>query len=300
MGKIIVSTHSIPRTDLFSFTAAGKPFIVQNWLAEALYYLIHQLGGLPLLVFLNAALLALALLPVFLICRGSTSQIRIAALSSLLAGLAFTGNARPQVFSLVLLGFFYWILDDYRFRRRDRAWLLPIVMILWSNLHGAFVIGLGLIAIYLISEGILRLASPSREDILSARKWKKLALIFIACIAASMLNPETFKIYDYVHTILSNQAVQHFVMEWQAPRIDTLTGIQTFFGLFGLALAGLIYSRKRPHPTDLALFLAFSILGLAALRNANWFAVIIAPILARYWSEVKLSGPLEPLDRLLF
>src|SRR5690242_16114464 len=37
-GQIIVATRSIPRVDLFSFTCAGKPFVLQNWLAEVLYY----------------------------------------------------------------------------------------------------------------------------------------------------------------------------------------------------------------------------------------------------------------------
>src|SRR5512140_2164100 len=67
MCEIIVSTHSIPRTDLLSFTAAGQPYVVQNWLAEVVYYATYRLGGFPLLVFLNTVLLAAALLPVYLL-----------------------------------------------------------------------------------------------------------------------------------------------------------------------------------------------------------------------------------------
>lgn len=50
IGEIIVNTRAIPRTDLFSFTAAGEPFVLQNWLVEVLYYLTYRAGGLPLLV----------------------------------------------------------------------------------------------------------------------------------------------------------------------------------------------------------------------------------------------------------
>src|SRR6266852_2976439 len=63
-GEIIVTTRSIPKTDLFSFTAAGKQFILQNWLVEVIYYATYRAGGLALVVFLNTALLVLALLPI--------------------------------------------------------------------------------------------------------------------------------------------------------------------------------------------------------------------------------------------
>ena len=54
MGEIIATTGSIPRVDLFSFTAAGKPFVVQNWLAELIFYTTYKLGGFPLIIFLTA------------------------------------------------------------------------------------------------------------------------------------------------------------------------------------------------------------------------------------------------------
>src|SRR5216110_1865452 len=44
IGEVIATTRSIPRIDLFSFTAAGQPFIVQNWLAELFYYATYRLG----------------------------------------------------------------------------------------------------------------------------------------------------------------------------------------------------------------------------------------------------------------
>ena len=256
MGEIIVATRSIPRIDLFSYTAAGKPFIVQNWLVEILYHGIHRLGGLPLLISLNAVMLSIALLFVFLLCRESTQRIKVAVLSTFLVCLAFPVNARPQVFSFVLFALFYWILDGYRFHYRDKLWLLPLIMIVWVNAHGAFVVGLGLMAVFLVSESIRRMGDPNSKDTLSFRALRKLCFVFAACIAATLLNPESFKVYDYIHIVLSDRASQQLVMEWQPPQIDTLLGFQMFFGLFGLAILGLIYSLRRINLTDLALFLA--------------------------------------------
>src|SRR5688572_19513886 len=50
VGEVIATTGSIPNVDAFSFTAAGKPFILQNWLAELTYYLLYRLGDFPLVL----------------------------------------------------------------------------------------------------------------------------------------------------------------------------------------------------------------------------------------------------------
>ena len=57
VGEVIAATRSIPRIDQFSFTAAGKPFIVQNWLADLSYYGMYRLGGLSLIAFVNTLIL---------------------------------------------------------------------------------------------------------------------------------------------------------------------------------------------------------------------------------------------------
>ena len=84
MGEIILSSGSIPRTDIFSYTAAGKTFIVQNWLSEILLFLIYKLGHFPLLVFFNALLLAAALFPIYYLCRKSSSRFWPSIFSAIL------------------------------------------------------------------------------------------------------------------------------------------------------------------------------------------------------------------------
>jgi hypothetical protein len=287
MGEIIASTHSIPTRDLFSFTASGQPFIIQNWLAEVVYYLFYMLGDLPLVIFLNAVLLGAALLPVFLLCRESTRSNRLAAIATLLAALAFAGNSRPQVFSFVFFSFFYWILDGYRLQRRDRLWLLPAAMIIWVNLHGAFVIGLGLVALYLASETIRRNMNIESTETLSAARLRKLAFTLVACSISTLVNPHTYKVYEYINLILSDRVSQNMVTEWQTPHIGSFAGA-LFYGIFCLAVLGFFLSRKRINITDVVLILAFSAFGATAYRNTIWFALIAAPVLTRYWTELKI------------
>jgi hypothetical protein len=297
LGEIIAATHSIPRTDIFSFTAAGKLYIVQNWLAEIIFYAVYRLGGFPLLVCLNAMLMAAALFPVYRLCRESAPSEKTAVFASFLTSVLFFGNLRPQVFSFLLFSIFLWVLEGYRARRRDRLLLLPLLMVLWVNLHGAFVLGLGLIALYLGAEWVRSLACPKPANALSGAELGKLSAVLIFTGAATLLNPETYRLYDYVRTVMADPSSQKFVMEWQPPRVNTLQGAVLFFIPLYLVLFVLVYSRKRPELTDLVLVAAFSIFGFTATRNSIWFALILAPVIARYWGEVDfgaVSGLIRP------
>jgi len=161
-------------------------------------------------------------------------------------------------------------------------------MILWVNLHGAFVLGLGLIAIFIAAESCRRLIVPQRRDALTWNEIQKLAVVLLLCTAATLLNPETYKIFDYVRTVASNPASQQFVAEWQPPRVNELLGIVLFYGPWFGGLLIFLYARVRPDLTEIALFFAFGIFAMMATRNAAWFNTVAFPILARCLSMLDV------------
>jgi hypothetical protein len=298
-GEIIVTTRSLPQTDLFSYTCAGKQFLLQNWLVEVLYYLTYRAGGLELLVFLNALLLVLALLPIYHLCRLSTASLRLSVLVALLpaVSLLYFGSVRSQVFSFILFGVFYWVLAVYRDRRRHLLWSLPVLMALWVNLHGGFVLGLGLIALFLACETVRRLVHGSVSTVLSVGQIRRLALFFVLTALASLANPWGYKIYTYARSVAGTQYSRSQVLEWQIPAVNDLEGFILFYGPFLLTLLVLLYSRLKPDLTELALFLTFTVFGLMAVRNAVWFVLISAPLLCRHLPSIEWQSPADQLRR---
>src|SRR5688572_10740335 len=194
-GEVIATTGSIPQVDAFSFTAAGRPFVLQNWLGELIYYWTYQTGGFPLLVFLGTLLTVGAFLLMYKLCLNATPQPRIAALVGFLACLANYGFLRPQTYSFLLFSAFYLVLSQYRDRRRDQLWLLPVLMALWVNLHGAFVMGLALVLLYIACEGLRRWIDPQRTDALSVAQLRKLLLVLGFCCVVTLLNPQGYHIF---------------------------------------------------------------------------------------------------------
>src|SRR5262249_40379251 len=120
--------------------------------------------------------------------------------------------------------------------------------------------------------------------------------IFVLTALATLVNPEGYKVYDYVRTVVTDQASQKLVAEWQVPLVNDAAGIVLFYAPFFLTLLVFIYARLKPDFTELALFLGFGVLGLTALRNGAWFGIVAYPMLARYAAVVDLKG-LLPLRR---
>ena len=295
-GQVIATTGSIPRVDLFSFTAAGKPFIFQNWMAELLYYIVYGAGGFPLLVFFNALMATAAFLFVYHLCLEATDKVRIAAFVAFLAAIGNYSSIRPQTFSFFMFAAYSWVLSGYRFRRRDALWTLPVLMVFWVNLHGAFVLGLGLVAIYIATESCRRLIDPQRRDALTPAELRKLIVMLLLCGLVTLINPETYKVYHYVYTVVTDPASQEFVTEWQPPQVNQVLGILLFYGPFFLGLLSFAYSRIKPDLTEIVLFFGFAVFAMMSTRNAAWFGTVAFPILARYLPIIDLQ-PLITLRR---
>jgi hypothetical protein len=280
LGELIVTTRSLPRVDLFSYTCTGRPFVPQNWLVEVLYYATYRVGGLPLVLTLNTAFLVAAFLPVYDLCGKAAGDVRTAVVAASIGMMSLVsfGNVRSQVVSFLFFSVTYWILGDYRARRYDRVWLLPALMVVWVNAHGAFVVGLALIGLVLGAETVRRLALGARDDALPAGALWKLAVVLLVAAIATVANPEGVGLYAAMAAVSGTRS---FVMEWQTPGLDRL-GVTAFYGPFLATLAVLVYARRRLHLTDVVLFVAFAAFAFSAIRNAVWFALVSSPIVARY------------------
>lgn len=281
-GQIILQSGSIPTTDLFSYTAAGKAYILQNWLAEVLLYLVYRAGGPALVIFFNTLLLVAALVPIYALCLRGASNRRAAVMAACLAAvpLAFQGNIRPQAFSFVMFAWFYFVLVEHQKRRRNLLWLLPVLMTAWVNLHGGFVLGLVLLLLFLVLGWAERITKT--EGALTRPELAWFTFAFLLTAGATLLNPQIGGIYRYVATVASDPVSLKYVLEWQPPQANKFPDILRFFGPLFLGLFILARSKPRPGVREVFLFLGFAVFGFTARRNAAWFALVAAPVIASH------------------
>src|SRR5262245_20066510 len=151
VGEWILAHGTLPARDPFSFTAGHPPWVPHEWLAAVAFSLVERAGGLVGLVALGAVFAgALAL-----VHRGAMARLGVGLVPHLLWGIPMWLIAgrrivlRPHLPALIL-PFAIWscLLES----RRDARWLLalPLLLAIWENLHGSFLMGFGIVPLALV------------------------------------------------------------------------------------------------------------------------------------------------------
>src|SRR5215213_10036218 len=215
VGQLMVAEHAVPRTDVLAWTTAGRPWLDQNWGAQLVLYGIWRLGGFPLVAVVNALLSVAAWGLVAAACRRRTANLRViagAVFIGCVASLA-TFSARPQMFSLLLFSAELYLLEVARTRPRV-ALAIPLLMVLWANLHGAFIVGIGLLAIEVVA-AVWRRDRPGTARYLA---------VTVASVAALLVNPWGVRVLGYALSLPTSRVVTGLVTEWGSTNVRQLPG----------------------------------------------------------------------------
>jgi hypothetical protein len=244
---------------------------------QAAFWPIYQAWGLGGLALLLATVVAAAMVLVYLQCEG---RPYVAAFATLLAALASSviWAARPQIVSFLLAALVAYLLHRYKRTGKPRfLWPLPLLVAVWVNCHGGFVIAFILMGCYLLGETLNRLISAAPPKV----ALPPLLLVAGLSVPAVLLNPNTVKMIPYAIQTVSIGPLQDFIQEWAAPDFHNLQ-FHPFIWLLLLTLAAMGLSRKRADGTDLVLVGAFAYMGLLSSRNTALFALVAAPVLTRH------------------
>src|SRR5438128_5282158 len=128
-GELIWTSGSVPHRDVFSHTAAGQPWYVQEWLAELILYGLYRLFSPDALVVFRMLLPALACGLTLWNCRLRGASPGLAAAVTAMAAYAARPffDFRPQLFTYLFLALSLLLLDQSRLGDRPRGiWLLPV------------------------------------------------------------------------------------------------------------------------------------------------------------------------------
>ncbi len=149
-GEWILANHRVPRADIFSFTKPGSAWFAWEWLSDVIFASLHQVWGLAGVVLLGMLLLCCSSALLFrLIQRRSSNPILSIGFTFLaVASSAIHWHARPHLFTIFLTVVFLYLLDRIHAGERRLLAVLPVLTVLWTNLHGGFFVGLFLLFCY--------------------------------------------------------------------------------------------------------------------------------------------------------
>src|SRR5260221_353452 len=191
VGQDILRTHHWPTVDAYSFAAAGTPWIAYEWLGEIVLALAYRAGGVVslcifLMVFGSVILLTLCWLAT--VRSGNSKAGFIATL--FLASLAFASfTLRPQMFGYLFLILTLLVMEKYRQGVSWPLWTLPVIFLAWVNTHGSFIIGIGVVGLYLVA-GLFSFQAGSVEAVAWTEKQRiRLETALLLCLAVPPITP---------------------------------------------------------------------------------------------------------------
>ncbi len=237
-GKIILSGF-FPKKEIFSCTAAGKPWILHEWGSEVIFYLLYSKFGVTGLVLLRAVVIAIATGLFFTTLTGiSTGPILSAAITlCFVFCLGYAGVlARPQMFTILL---FIVVLRLYLFSRElgsDRGlfWLFP-VFLLWINLHGGFIIGFIFLGLCVVGETVDNLIAEGGVFADRQKRTNRLLAICAGSFVLCLANPNTYHGLLYPFAYHGETSIPLYsVAEWHPA--SWVNAKEFFFVLLGLFL----------------------------------------------------------------
>lgn len=293
-GRWVVQHHSIPSTDVLSYTAAGESWIYQVG-AGVIFYVAYLLGGYALISWMGAAACVGTI--ALLLRRGSAVSAGIAILAVPL--IAYRTAPRADMFTVVLFAAFLSLLWENYQTGRARLWLLPVLMLAWVNLHFGFTAGLGLIAAYAgVELGDRMFSQSGRHDAL--QRLKRAAPWFVATALATLANPWGWGIYRALllqqHAI---QAQQFLIGEWTSVPVSwnafvsalwLRQGKGAIYALLVIAVVAAAFALLRAQLGTAILLLAATYPAVRYVRMGAVFACVVVVI-----GGAVLSAALAPV-----
>ena len=291
-GEWIAANASVPRVDAWTLSHEGERWIDLHWLFQLALFQVWSLGGHAGVTLAKAVLVMLvALVTVRRSLRSASPLAAGVATTAMLVLIAPRAIVRPELVSLLLLAVQVALLDRVRevgaHRRRRYGIAIVAVQLVWVNVHGLFAVGLALIAIHAVAEG---LRGAAQGDIRETR-CQQLGIVFVGALLASLLNPNgldgaLFPLRQLgimsMTAVEGSDALLSEMLRPFDPRVGLAPGAALGFAVFAAATAlAMLASVRRLRLVDPLVFGAFLFLALKANRNVALFAVVSAPIFAR-------------------
>ena len=289
-GEQMLRTDSVTRTDPFSVTMGGHTWYAWEWLYDVAIAGIHYSFGLNGVVFFTAVMISLTFALTLRLCLGRGADLPITALLLALSlGVSMIHLfARPHVLSWLFTVIWFQLLDSSESvdsaEGRRRVWYLPALMLLWVNVHGGFVLGLVLLGLYLLSAAVrYHRRRDGEESRRLAQRLKTLAMVTVASLAVSLINPYGYELHVHVYRYLSSRWLMNHIDEFLSPNFHGVAQ-QCFVAILLITIVALAAARTRPSLSRVFVLLFATYSGLYAARNLPVSSLLLTLIVAPLWT----------------
>lgn len=281
-GQLILQTGAVPRADPFSATMGGQPWYAWEWLYDVVVGWLDQIAGLNAVVFASALVIATTFALVFRRMMARGAGLIVAVVMVLLAVFASSIHflARPHVVSWLFTLAFFEILREFELDGRvTRLVWLPMITLVWVNVHGGFLVGLALMGFFFVAAIPQATVGRNRELRASGvRRMKVLAVATAVCGIATFANPYGYRLHEHIYRYLTDRFLMDHIDEFLSPNFHGAAQ-KCFAVIILITIAAVAISRRKICVSEL-LVIAFAVYsGLYAARNIPVASILLVLII---------------------
>lgn len=288
IGEWIIDQQSIPKVGIYSWYALDHnlEWISHEWLSEVILFSIHTtLGNLGVFILSVIACMGLVTLIIGVnkekILRNIALSTPFLLLSIIIFPIFFYG--RPQIFSAYLL--YFTLLCLYRFVRNQSKliFLLPLISIFWSNLHGGSSNMPYVLCMLVALSGLFDFSYAHLEaERHSTQQTKTLLVIAFTSFLATAINPHGIKMLLYPYINMGDSMMLSLITEWISPDAKSFEDLITCFLPILFVSLVLLLTKNKIKLLDLLIFLLFAYLAFRSFRFIFLFYIATSFIVFEY------------------
>jgi len=291
-GRYIVQNQVVPNTDIFGYATAGVEWIPFEWGWDVITYGLYNIGGYNAILLFRSIIFSLIFFIYYLLLKKFkvNSVISYILFFILLIAIMDRLSPRPHILTYLFFVILLYIITSFKYIDREKyfKWLyfLPLIFLIWGNVHMGVLAGGLLLFIYTVSEVLIflypqRFSSPEIKP-LTREQIQRLLLISVASALVLLINPHGLQtyLYAYGHTKMK---LLETINEWRNPFSGGMDFgfIVTFYKI--LLFSGiiiLIYSIKKKDIFFALTYIGFAIYSVRAIRLTVDYEIIIIFFLA--------------------
>jgi hypothetical protein len=287
-GRFFFENGVMGIRDPYSYTANDSIWHVHEYLSQILLSLVYEGGGITGLILLKCVIACLTLYLIYknvrLVSDNPRIWLPIAALTFVLLGKFFL--FRPQLFTFLGFALTVNIVFRHVLGKNSRLWAMPLVIMIWANLHGGFIAGIGAIGLGCCLCAIQGLRG---KGIRVAGFWKSIRLplaVLLACVCGSLVTPMGWRVWPFLAAELGNRFNRLYIDEWRPISLASATLNEVFLLLMlvltiAAAVLAQIHTKRivRLAPWHWALScLPLAVLTMYSVRHTPILLLWMSPI----------------------
>ena len=254
----------IPYQDHFAFTETVYPSVHHEWGAGLIAYSLSSCFGATGIIILRYLLAFILITSLIYSLKKNKTKFSVILFFLPIPMFLWCFGAsavRAQMYSFVFTAFLLFFLGV---DSRGRRWWIPIWLVLytmWLNLHGGFLVGLGLMAFYCI------------EQISRKKPYRHIFVVVLLMVVLIVANPYGIHYYPYLLNALTMK--RHHIIEWDSMFSGSLSVEKLFIFVVSLLISGYAsWKRGFQNTKGIFLLLITAIVSIKSNRFLPFYAIL--------------------------